>query len=180
MIRLTIPSLDESDYRAVREVLESGFLVQGPKVATFERAVAGHVGVEHAVAVSSGTAALHLALLALGVGPDDLVVTTAYSWPATANVVVLCGAEPVFVDIRSDTYNIDPDALQSTLERLMAKTETARRVKAILPVHTFGQLADMPAILELAGRYDLPVVEDAACALGASLHDRQAGTWGRM
>ncbi len=180
MIRLTVPSIDEAEFEAVREVLESGFLVQGPKVAAFEKTVADYVGTKYAIAVSSCTAALHLSLLALGVRQDDIVVTTAYSYPATANVVELCGARPVFVDIQKDTYNLDPNCLHSTLQSLMSQSETARRVKAILPVHAFGQLADMPAILEIAGKYDLPIVEDAACALGAKLHDRQAGTWGVM
>jgi dTDP-4-amino-4,6-dideoxygalactose transaminase len=180
MIRLTIPSIEEDDLQAVREVVASGWLVQGPRVAAFEQAVADYVGTEHAVAVSNGTAALHLALLALDTRPGDLVVVTAYSFIATANVIELCGAQPVFVDIRPDTFNMDPNCLEEVLDRLMGTAETARRVKAILPVHTFGQLADMPAIMELAGRYDLPVVEDAACALGATLHGRQAGTWGVM
>jgi len=180
MIRLTVPSMAQDDLEAVASVLQTGFLVQGAQVAAFERAVAGYVGVKYAVAVSNGTAALHLSLLALDVRPGDLVVTTAYSWPATANVVELCGAQPVFVDIRPDTFNMDPEALAIVLERLMANSETARRVRVILPVHAFGQLADMPAILELATHYGLPLVEDAACALGAALEGRQAGAWGAM
>lgn len=180
MIRLTIPSIEQDDLDAVRAVLQTGFLVQGAQVAAFEQALAAYVGVKYAVAVSNCTAALHLSLLALDVRPGNLVVTTAYSWPATANVVELCGAQPVFVDICPSTFNMDPEALAGVLERLMANSETARRVRAILPVHTFGQLADMPAILELAARYELPVVEDAACALGASLEARQAGAWGLM
>jgi perosamine synthetase len=180
VIRLTIPSIDEADFQAVHEVLASGYLVQGTRVAAFEEAVASYIGCKYAVAVSSGTAALHLALLALDVRPGDLVLVTAYSWISTANVIELCGAQPVFVDIQPDTFNLDPACLKRALERLMASPDTARRVKAVLPVHTFGQLADMPAILELSQRYELPVVEDAACALGATLHDRQAGAWGVM
>jgi len=178
MIRLTIPSIEEDDLLAVRQVLVSGHLVQGTCVAAFEKAVADYVGTEHAVAVSNCTAALQLALLALGVRPGDLVIVAAYSFVATANVIELCGAQPVFVDVQPDTFNIDPNCLEKTLMRLMNVQETARRVKAILPVHTFGQMADMPAIMELANRYDLPVIEDAACALGATLHGREAGTWG--
>lgn len=180
MIRLTIPTIEEDDLQAVREVLASGYLVQGPRVAAFEQAVADYVGVQHAVAVSNCTAALHLSLLALDTRPGDLVVVTAYSFIATANVIELCGAQPVFVDIQPDTFNMDPNCLKDVLKRLMSVRGTARRVKAILPVHTFGQMADMPAILELANRYELPVIEDAACALGATLHGRQAGTWGVM
>ena len=180
MIRLTVPSIEEDDLQAVRDVLLSGYLVQGPRVAAFEQAVADHVGTKHAVAVSSCTAALHLALLALDVRPGDLVIVTAYSFIATANVIELCGAEPVFVDIQPDTFNLDPNQLETTLKRLMAKADRHPRVKAILPVHTFGQMADMRGIMELAERYELPVIEDAACALGATLHGRQAGTWGAM
>ncbi|MEM4202659.1 MAG: DegT/DnrJ/EryC1/StrS family aminotransferase [Candidatus Methanomethylicaceae archaeon] len=180
MIRLTIPTIEEDDLQAVCEALASGYLVQGPRVAAFEQAVADYVGVQHAVAVSNCTAALHLSLLALDTQPGDLVIVTAYSFIATANVIELCGAQPVFVDIQPDTFNMDPNRLEDVLKRLMSVRETARRVKAILPVHTFGQVADMPAILELANRYELPVIEDAACALGATLHGRQAGTWGVM
>ncbi|NWF65654.1 MAG: DegT/DnrJ/EryC1/StrS family aminotransferase [Chloroflexi bacterium] len=170
MIRLTIPSIEQDDLDAVRETLASGMLVQGARVAAFERDVADYVGCKHAVAVSNCTAALHLSLLALGVGPGDAVAVTTYSWPATANVIALCGARPVFVDIQPDTYNMDPHRLAEVLAR--------ENVRAILPVHTFGQMADMPAILELADRYGIPVVEDAACALGATIHGRPAGTWG--
>lgn len=180
MIRLTIPSIEEDDLQAVREVLASGYLVQGPKVAAFEKAVADYVGTKYAVAVSSCTAALHLALLALGTRPGDLVIVTAYSFIATANVIELCGAQPIFVDIRPDTFNIDPACLEKVLKQLMASSETNRRVKAVLPVHTFGQMTDMTAILELANRYELPVVEDSACALGATLNGRQAGTLGKL
>ncbi|PYU29996.1 MAG: glutamine--scyllo-inositol aminotransferase [Acidobacteria bacterium] len=170
LIRLTMPSIEEDDLRAVREVLLSGLLVQGARVETFERAVARYVGVDHAVAVSNCTAALHLALLALGVGRGDRVAVAAYSWPATANVIVLVGAEPVFVDIEPDTFNMSPLALKEVLGR------TA--VRAVMPVHTFGGPADMPRILEIAGRFGVPVIEDAACALGTELNGRKAGTWG--
>lgn len=180
MVRLTIPTIEEDDLQAVREVLSSGYLVQGQRVAAFERAVADYVGTKYAVAVSSCTAALHLALLATDIRAGDLVLVTSYSWIATANVIELCGAQPVFVDIRPDTFNMDPSCLEAALLRLMTVADTAQRVKAILPVHTFGQMADMPEILELADRYNLPVIEDAACALGATLHGRQAGTWGVM
>jgi dTDP-4-amino-4,6-dideoxygalactose transaminase len=180
LIRLARPSIGEEDFEAVREVLASGFLVQGARVAAFEESVAQYVGVKHAIAVSSGTAALHLALLSLGIQSGDLVVVTAYSFVATANVIELCGARPVFVDIDGDTFNLDPECLEQVLAHLTRKKETAGRVKAVLPVHTFGQLADMPSILEIASRYGIPVVEDAACALGATLHERQAGTWGGL
>ena len=171
-IRLAIPSIEEDDLAAVREVLVSGFLVQGARVAAFERAVAEHVGSAHAVAVSNCTAALYLSLVALGVQAGDKVAVASYSWPATANVIALVGAEPVFVDIERETFNIDPNLLAAVLRR--------ERVKAVLPVHTFGGMANMPAIMELAARHGAAVVEDAACALSAELGGRRAGTWGAM
>lgn len=219
MIRLTIPAIDEECLEAVREVLETGFLVQGKRVAAFESAIAEYVGCENAVAVNSGTSALHLSLLALGICDGDRVIVPAYSYPATANAVVLCGADPVFVDIEPDTFNMDPAALEATLEKLAAGADPVvqglhpddpqldvqppgQPAEAILPVHTFGQMADMERIGDLAARYDVPVIEDAACALGATWADqpaageppagdnqqasgtqqavggRQAGTWG--
>jgi perosamine synthetase len=180
MIRLTVPSIEEDDLLAVREALATGFLVQGGRVASFEKVVAGRAGTRNAVAVSNCTAALHVALLSLDVRPGDMVVVPAYSWIATANVIELCGAQPVFVDIEPDSFNISPARLGETLERLMSCASTARRVKAVLPVHVFGQMADLRSILETVGPYSLPVVEDAACSLGASLDGRQAGSWGSM
>jgi dTDP-4-amino-4,6-dideoxygalactose transaminase len=180
MIRLTVPSIEEDDLQAVREVLISGYLVQGPRVEAFEQAVAKYVGTKYAVAVSNCTAALHLSLLALGIKPGDLVIVPAYSFIATANVIELCGAQPLFVDIQPNTFNMDPNLLEVILKRLMSRKQTGKRVKAVLPVHTFGQLADMPTIIKIASRYELPVVEDAACALGATLEEHQAGTWGIM
>jgi dTDP-4-amino-4,6-dideoxygalactose transaminase len=160
MIRLTIPSIEDEDLRAVQEVLASGHLVQGPHAAAFEAQVAERAGTGFAVAVSNCTAALHLSLLALDVRAGDVVIVTAYSWVATANVIELCGAHPVFVDIRPDTFNMDPLVLESVLKRLMGNRETARRVKAILPVHAFGLMASMAEIMNLADRYGIPVVED--------------------
>jgi dTDP-4-amino-4,6-dideoxygalactose transaminase len=180
MIRLTVPSIEEDDLQTVREVLISGYLVQGPRVEAFEQAVAKYVGTKYAVAVSNCTAALHLSLLALGIKPGDLVIVPAYSFIATANVIELCGAQPLFVDIQPNTFNMDPNLLEVILKRLMSRKQTGKRVKAVLPVHTFGQLADMPTIIKIASRYELPVVEDAACALGATLEEHQAGTWGIM
>jgi dTDP-4-amino-4,6-dideoxygalactose transaminase len=173
MIRLAAPDIGADDIEAVAAVLRSGYLVQGERVRAFEERVAGFVGARHAIAVSNCTAALHLSLMALGIGPGDGVAVTTYSWPATANVIVLCGAEPVFVDIEANGFTMDPRALATTLER-------ADRIKAVLPVHTFGGMADMQRILEIATHYDVPVVEDAACALGARCDARFAGTMGRV
>jgi dTDP-4-amino-4,6-dideoxygalactose transaminase len=176
MIRLASPGIPEEDLQAVMEVLASGWLVQGKHVEAFERAIAELAGVEHAVAVNSGTSALHLALLGLGIGPSSAVAVPAYSFVATANVVELCGAEPVFVDVEPRTFNMDPERLAHTLERRGAGE---RPIEAIMPVHAFGLMADMAAIGELAERHGIPVMEDAACALGATSSGRQAGTLGR-
>ncbi|HDY65693.1 MAG TPA: DegT/DnrJ/EryC1/StrS family aminotransferase, partial [Phycisphaerae bacterium] len=154
--------------------------VQGPKVAGFEQQAANILGAAFAVAVSSGTAALHVSLLGLGVGRGDIVVTTAYSWIATTNVIEMCGARPIFVDIDPETFNMAPPALGETLRGLTRDPTCAGRIKAILPVHTFGQMADMEAIMSLAAEYDLPVIEDAACALGAQQNGSSAGVLGRV
>jgi perosamine synthetase len=172
MIRLTIPSIEQDDLDAVAEVLRSGYLVQGPRVRRFEEGVAAYVGADHAVAVANGTAALHLALLALEVGQGDRVAVATYSWPATANVIVLCGATPVFVEIDPATYNMCPEALRRAL--------SGNRIKAVLPVHTFGGMADVRELSRVAQEFGVPMVEDAACALGASLDNRMAGTWGTL
>jgi perosamine synthetase len=169
MIRLSIPTLDAKEEQAVRAVLKSGFLVQGKTVAQFEEAVARYLGVQNVVAVSSGTSALHLALLCLGIGPGDEVIIPDYTFPATANVVELCGAKPVIADIETDTYNIDP----SKIERLITS-----KTKAIMPVHLFGQSADMGPVMAIARRHKLYVIEDAACSLGARYKDRLSGTIG--
>jgi perosamine synthetase len=118
--------------------------------------------------------------LALNIRPGDLVAVTSYSWIATANVIELCGGQPVFIDIDPGTFNMAPEALCLTLNRLAENKETIRRVKAVLPIHAFGQPADMPAILRIAGDYQLPVIEDAACALAARLHGRPAGSWATL
>ena len=171
MIRLAIPPIHDDDVAAVADVLRSGLLVQGRHVEAFERAVASYTGATHAVAVTSCTSALHLSLLATGIGPGDAVAVSAFSWPATVNVVALVGAEPMFVDIDPLTFNMDPHALAALMER--------ERISAILPVHTFGGMADMDEIDCLARRHGAVVIEDAACALGASLNGILAGRSGR-
>lgn len=180
MIRLAVPSIGEDDLQAVREALESGYLVQGKRVADFEKSVADVTGARFAVAVGNCTAALHLALLALEVKPGDIVIVTAYSWISTANVIELCGARPVFLDIEPDSFNMSPARLKETLDRTMSSASTSGKVKAVLPVHVFGQMADLPSILGTAGAFSIPVIEDAACSLGASLQGRQSGSWGVM
>lgn len=170
MIRLTVPTIEADDLEAVRETLETGYLVQGPRVAALESALLERVGAAHAVVVSSGTAALHLSLVALGVGAGDRVAVPAYSFLATANVVELVGATPVFVDIEPDTFAIDPDALE--------RASGQGRLAAVIPVHPFGQVADMAGIAAAAP--GVPVIEDGAAALGATQGGRAAGTLGRL
>jgi dTDP-4-amino-4,6-dideoxygalactose transaminase len=157
------PAVGDEEIEAVAETLRSGWLTTGPRAAELERRVAKMVGAKHAVAVSSGTAAIHLALVAFGIGPDDEVITSPITWPATANVVVHAGARPVFVDVRDSDLNIDP------AEVVKAVTP---RTKAILPVDLAGQPADLDPLLELG----VPVVEDAAHAIGAQYRGRPIGS----
>jgi len=171
MIRLARPDIDADDLAAVARTLETGYLVQGEAVAQFEDAVAARVGTAHAVAVSSGTSGLFLALRALGAGPGHEVIVPAYSWPATANVVTLCGATPVFADIDPVTWNVDPTQVEHLLRR-------NSRITAIMPVHAFGGMANMPAIAAAVSDREVHILEDAACALGAQLDGHAAGSWG--
>ncbi len=179
MIRLGGPLLGEEELHAIRAVLASGQLVQAGEVAAFEAALSEYLGAP-AVAVSSGTAALHLALLSMGIGPGDLVVVPAFSWPATANVVETVGAQPVFVDIDKNAFNLDPGALAATLERLCGTAETRRRLRAVIVVHAFGAIGDMAAVAALCKGYGVPLIEDAACALGSTQAGRKPGSWGEM
>jgi dTDP-4-amino-4,6-dideoxygalactose transaminase len=180
MIRLTIPSIEQDDLDAVRDALASGYLVQGPRVAAFEAAMAAKIGVPHVVALTNCTAALQLGLMAVDVRPGDLVLVTAYSWISTANAIELCGAQPLFVDIDPTTFNLSAAALEERLRGVRKVGETARRLKAILPIHAFGQVADMDAIGALASAAGVPVIEDAACAIGATWGGKQAGTMGAL
>ncbi len=178
-VPITRPDLDDDDQAAVADVLRSGFLVQGPQVLGFETELAERVGVKHAVALANCTAALEIALRALGVTHGDLVVVAPYSWVATANVIELCGATPIFADIDPDTFNMSAASLADTLRRL-DRLGLGSRVKALMPVHTFGNPAGYEGIAAIADERGIPVVEDAACALGASLDGRQAGSLGRI
>lgn len=160
-------SIDAEDIRAVVDVLHSDYLTTGPKVAEFEQKVASYIGTKYAVAVSNGTAALHIACLAAGIEQGDEVITSPVTFAASANCVFYCGGTPVFADIDADTYNISP----YEIERMITD-----KTKAIIPVHYTGQPCDMDVILEIAERNGLTVIEDAAHALGASYKGRKIGS----
>ena len=169
------PTLGREEEEAVLAVLRSGWLTTAGVTAAFEQEFARMVGTRHALALSSATAGLHLALEAVGVGPGTVVATTPYTFAATAEVVRYLGADPVFVDIDRDTLNIDPARLQERLEELSA---AGRRVTAIVPVHVAGLPCDMDAIRHLSLRFGAPVVEDAAHAFPVRQGDRWVGTLG--
>jgi dTDP-4-amino-4,6-dideoxygalactose transaminase len=160
MIPITRPFMDRLEEEAVISAIRSGWITQGPAVSRFEKQFAGAVGAPHACAVSNCTSALHLALLAVGVGQDDHVITASHSFIATANATGYCGAVPVFVDIERGTYNLDPAKLEDSV---------TSRTRAILCVHQMGMPCDMDAILDIASRRGLAVIEDAACAAGSRL-----------
>jgi dTDP-4-amino-4,6-dideoxygalactose transaminase len=168
-IRIAQPLVEDDEVRAVVDALQSGQLAQGPRVAEFERAFAAHTGTRHAVAVNSGTAALHLALLAVGVGPGDEVIVPAFTFAATANVVLHAGARPVFVDVCDADFGID-----------LARAEAAMtpRTRAIVGVHLYGQTCEVEALAKLCAGRGVALVEDAAQAVGASMGGRPAGAFG--
>lgn len=179
---LHAPCLDEEDAQAVAECVRSGFVSSvGQQVRAFEQAVAAFTGAKHAVAVVNGTAALMLALKVVGVQPGDLVVTQSLTFIATANAIRHVGAEPLFLDV-DDTYGLSAEAFEALLSEACEGTihkATGKRISAIVPMHTLGFMADMPRICALAEQNGIPVVEDAAEALGSTLQGRHAGTWGR-
>lgn len=179
-IRLPLakPTFDDREVEAVRRVLASGWVVQGPEVAAFEQAIAIMHGARHCIAVSSGTAALHLCYLALGLGPGDALFIPSFAWPSAANMAIVVGARPVLVDVLPDTYNMDPADLHRRIEQCIARNWGTPRF--VVPVHEFGLAADLDAVLGVAGEFGLQVIEDAACALGAAYNRKPVGTFGRM
>lgn len=164
MIPIARPIIGEDEINAVTAVLKSGILAQGKKVEEFEEAFAGFIGTKYAVAVNSGTAALHIALLAHGIGQGDEVITSPFTFIASANSILFTGARPVFADIEEDTYNVDPDGIAGRI---------TPRTKAIMPVHLYGQPCDMKSIMRIAGEHGLIVIEDACQAHGASCYGQQ-------
>jgi dTDP-4-amino-4,6-dideoxygalactose transaminase len=169
MIPLSKPFIGDNEKQAILEVLDSGMLAQGPRVASLEQKFAEVCGINAAVATSSGTTALHLALLAHDIGPGDEVITTPFTFFASVSSILHCGARPVFVDIEEDTYNINPDLIEEAI---------TPRTRAILPVHLFGYPCDMAMIMTIAQRYNLVVIEDACQAIGAEFQGQRVGSFG--
>jgi dTDP-4-amino-4,6-dideoxygalactose transaminase len=169
LVRLVVPDIDDDELTEIQAVLASGYLTQGPKVAEFERLVAALVGTRHAFATTSATTALHLGLVAMGIGPGDEVLVADFTFPASANVVVQQGATPILVDVDPVTFTMDPDDL---VRRITVRS------RAVIPVHAFGLSADMNPILEIARAHNLLVLEDAACAIAATYYERPVGSMG--
>jgi perosamine synthetase len=168
MIRLTRPELGGSA-EAIGEVIRDGFLVQGANVRRFEAAVADYVGRKHAVAVNSGTSAIQCALVAAGVTAGDEVIVPDFTFPATANAVITCGATPVLADIDLETFNINPDEVTARL---------SKKTRAVMPVDLFGLAADLDALAGITAARNLLLIEDSACALGSTLNGRMCGAFG--
>ena len=169
MIPISKPYIGEAEKAAVLEVLDSGMLAQGPRTAKFEERFAQVCGVKHAIATANGTAALHLALLANGIGAGDEVITTPFTFIASANSILFTGAKPVFVDVDPETFNIDPALIEKAV---------TPRTKAILPVHLYGCMCDMDALQAAADKHGLKIIEDACQAVGATYKGRKAGSFG--
>jgi dTDP-4-amino-4,6-dideoxygalactose transaminase len=161
--------MGEDEKQRVWEAMASGTLAQGPRVAEFEERFAAMVGVSHAVATSSGTTALHLALLGYGIGRGDEVITVPFTFIASANSVLYTGARPVLVDVREDDFTMDVDLVEAAI---------TPRTRAIMPVSLYGQPADLPALSAIAERHGLALIEDAAQAHGAAIGGRRSGSWG--
>lgn len=187
IVPLSRPDITDREIEKVIEVLRTPHLSLGPRLPEFEQKFAQYMGVKHAIAVSSGTAGLHISLISLNIGKDDAVITTPFSFIASANCILLAGATPIFVDIDPGTLNIDPEKIRQHIEKHCTRDErtgiitdkrTGKSVKAILPVHVFGQPCDMGKIMQVADEYNLYVVEDACEAIGAEWSGKKAGSFG--
>jgi perosamine synthetase len=168
-IPLLRPYFDGEELKEIQKVLDSGWVSQGPKVEEFEHILAEYLGVKYCIAVCNCTAALHVSLLSVWIRENDEVLVADYTFPATGHAVLYCRARPVFVDVDPRTYNMDPRALEDKI---------SEKAKAVIPVHTFGQPADMDPLMDIAQDYDLKIIEDAACALGARYKNQYVGTMG--
>jgi dTDP-4-amino-4,6-dideoxygalactose transaminase len=169
MIPISKPFIGDAEKQAVLEVLESGMLVQGPRTAKLEGKFAELCGTSQAIATTSGTTALHVALLAHGIGPGDEVITTPFTFMASVNCILFVGAKPVFVDIEEDTFNINPALIEAVI---------TPKTKAILPVHLYGYPCDMDALMAIARKHNLVIIEDACQAVGATYKGKVVGSFG--
>lgn len=169
MIPISKPFIGEAEKQAVMEVLDSGMLVQGERTARLEERFAHACGTRHAIATCSGTTALHLALLAQGIGPGDEVITTPFTFIASVNAILYVGARPVFVDVEEETFNLNPALIEHAI---------TPRTRALLPVHLYGYPCDMDTVMALAKAHQLLVIEDAAQAIGATFKERPVGSFG--
>lgn len=169
MIPIAKPILGDEEKKAIASVLESGMLAQGPKVKEFEEKFSKYIGTKYAIATNNGTTALHLGLLAAGVKQGDEVITTPFSFIATATAIIFCGAKPVFVDIDPGTFNIDASKIENAI---------TPKTKAIMPVHLYGLPAEMDRIMEIAKKHDLAIIEDACQAHGAEFNGKRVGAFG--
>jgi len=169
MINISSPLVGSDEIEAITKVLCSRALAQGTETEEFEEAFASYIGTKYAIATNSGTATLHVALLASGIGEGDEVITSPFSFIATANAILFCGAKPIFVDIDEDTFNINPNLIR---QKITPKT------KAILPVHLYGQPCDMKEIINICDEHNLILLEDACQAHGAEYAGKKAGSFG--
>jgi dTDP-4-amino-4,6-dideoxygalactose transaminase len=177
-IPMSAPDITEAERAAVARVLASSTLALGPQLAAFERAVARRVGAAHAIGVSSGTAGLHLCMIAAGVEEDDLVITSPFSFVASANCILYVRARPLFVDVDPHTLTLDPERVAAAVQAHGGRRRRRGRLRAVLPVHVFGQPCDMDPILAAAAREGLAVIEDACEAIGAQYRGRPVGALG--
>lgn len=177
-IWLSSPHMGENEQKFVNEAFDTNWIAPlGPHVNGFEKDIQDYNKVAHASALSSGTAAIHLALILNNVGEGDYVLVQSFTFSATVNPIIYQGATPVFIDSEEDTWNMDPNALEKSITELMAK---GQKPKAIIPVHLYGMPANMEAIMEIANKHDIPVIEDAAESLGSTFDGKFTGTFGKM